>query len=192
MFTMSHKQCPMLFQDQKPHPKPHDKVPQRLKCHQDIPPLKGQNPNTITWYVPFLACSLSAPWGTGPPTSSRIYLSPQWATGDNASYNTSFACGLLALLSLAYTLKDLLLPPMGSREWCVVQYPFAWGLLPYMQWPYVHIQGFTCVMQSVSLQLDLLSPRQSNHQHHSTRAKPHQKLTSSMYSKYIVYFQVVS
>ena len=131
MFTMSHKQCPMLFQNQKPHPKPHDKVPQRLKCHQDIPPLKGQNPNTITWYVPFLACSLSAPWGTGPPTSSRIYLSPQWATGDNASYNTSFACGLLALLSLAYTLKDLLFPPMGSREWCITQNPFCmWSFSP--------------------------------------------------------------
>ena len=63
---------------------------------------------------------------------------------------------------------------------------------PYRQRPHPHIQLFTCVMLSVSLQLDLLSPRQSNHQHHSTRAKPHQKLTSSMYSKYIVYFQVVS
>ena len=63
---------------------------------------------------------------------------------------------------------------------------------PYMQWPHPHIQGFTCVMQSVSLQLGLLSPIQGNHQHHSTRAKPHQKFTSSMYSKCIVYFQVVS
>ena len=59
---------------------------------------------------------------------------------------------------------------------------------PYRQWPHPHTQGFTRVIHSVSLQLGLLSPRQGNHQHHSTRAKPHQKLTSSMYLKYIVHF----
>ena len=63
---------------------------------------------------------------------------------------------------------------------------------PYRQWPHPHTQGFTRVIQSVSLQSDLLSPRQGNHQHHSTRVKPYQKPTISMHSKYIVYFQVVS
>ena len=63
---------------------------------------------------------------------------------------------------------------------------------PYRQRPHPHTQGFTRVIQSVSLQSDFLSPRHGNHQHHSTRAKPYQKPRSSMHSKYIVYFQVVS
>ena len=40
-----------------------------------------------------------------------------------------------------------------------------------------HTQGFTCVMQSGSLRPDLSSQIRGKHQHHSTRANPHQKLT---------------
>ena len=131
------------------------------------------------------------------PTPSKIYLSPPWATEDNTSYSTSFACGLLALPSLTHTLKDLPLPLLPSSSWqqgmtCRIVPLLHVVFWPYRQRPHPHTQRFTCVIQSVSLQPGFLSPRQSNHQHHSTKAKPHQKLTSSMHSKYIIYFQVVS
>ena len=143
----------------------------------------------LFWNVVYWPCQAS-------PTPSRICLSPPWVAGDNMSCSTSFACGLLALPSLTHTLKDLASPspPMGSREWRVAQYPFCmWSFGPIGSGlTHTLKNSFTCVIQSVSLQLGLLSPRQGNHQHHSTRAKPHQKLTSSIHSKYIVYFQVVS
>ena len=155
--------------------------------HKQVRAQTHQHDMYLFWHVVYWPCQAS-------PTPSRIYLSPPQTTGDNTSC-TSFACGLLALPSLTHTLKDLPLPP--PPQWVAgndVSHstPFAYDLLAHWQRPYPHTQGFTCVIQSVSLQLGLLSPRQGNHQHHSIRVKPHQKLTSSMHSKYIVYFQVVS
>ena len=143
----------------------------------------------IFWHVVYWPYQAS-------PTPSGIYLSPPWAVGDNTSCNTSFTCGLLILSSLTHTLKDLPSPPppphglegMACRIVPLLHVVF-W---PYRQRPHPHTQGFTRVIQSVSLQSDFLSPRHGNHQHHSTRAKPYQKPRSSMHSKYIVYFQVVS
>ncbi|KAL0003654.1 hypothetical protein SO802_011215 [Lithocarpus litseifolius] len=45
--------------------------------------------------------------------------------GENSSYSTSFACGLLALPSLIHTINDLPLPPMGNRGECTMQYSFC-------------------------------------------------------------------
>ena len=142
----------------------------------------------LFWHVVYWPCQAS-------PTPSKIYLYPPWAAGDNTSCSTPFACGLLALPSLTHTLKDLPLPPPphGQQGMTCRTVPLLHVVFwPNRQWPHPHTQGFTRVIQSVSLQLGLLLPRQGNHQHHSTRAKPHQKLTSPMHSEYIVYFQVVS
>ena len=79
----------------------------------------------LFWHVVYWNCLAS-------PTPSRIYLSPPWAAGDNTSCSTSFVCSLLALLGLTHTLKDLPLPPVGSKEWCVTQYPFC-------MWSFGHI-----------------------------------------------------
>ena len=48
-----------------------------------------------------------------------------WGCGLSQPYSTSFACGLLALPSLIHTLKNLPLPPLGSKEGHVTQYPFC-------------------------------------------------------------------
>ena len=120
--------------------------------------------------------------------------------------STSLACGLLALPSLIHTLKDLPLPPMGSREWCVTLYPFDvshCGLLAlWAAASPTHLRIYPChtkwepstwfVKMGQSHITKTLSRRRGNHQHHSKRANPHQKLTCYMCSKYIVYFQVVS
>ena len=110
----------------------------------------------LFWHVVYRPCLTS-------PTPLRIYLSPPWATEDNAPCSTSFVCGLLALPSLTHTLKDLPLPLMGSREWRIIQYLFCmWHFGP-MGSSFTHTQWFTHVMQSGSLQLGLLSWRRGNH-----------------------------
>ena len=91
---------------------------------------------------------------------SRIYLSPPWAAGDNTSCSTSFACGLLALPNLIHTLKNLPLhplPPHGQQGVMCRTVPLLHIVFwPYRHQPHPHTQGFTRVMQSVSLQLGLL------------------------------------
>ena len=175
-------------------PKTSPKVPQRQKCYQDIiPPQTGQNPNTLAWYVAFLACGLSAL-----PSLTRAFKDlpiPPLATRDNAPCCTSFACGLLALPSLTHTLKDLPLPPPGQQGMTRHTIPLLHVVFwPYGQQPHPYSQWFTRVIQSVSLQPGLSSQRQGNHtshrqsnhtsqrrgnhQHQSTRTKPHQKLIS--------------
>ena len=72
----------------------------------------------LFWRVVYWPCQAS-------PTPSRIYLSLPWAARDNAPCSTYFACDLLALPSPIHILKDLSLPPIGTKEWRVTQYPFC-------------------------------------------------------------------
>ena len=140
-----------------------------------------------------MICTSFGMWSIG---LAKPHPHPQGFTYDNTSCSTSFARGLLAQPSLTHTLKDLPLPPPpqnGQQGMTCRTVPLLHVVFwPYRQRPHPHTQGFTRVIQSVSLQSDFLSPRHGNHQHHSTRAKPYQKPRSSMHSKYIVYFQVVS
>ena len=105
-------------------------MPLRRKCHKDIIlPQTGWNPNTLSWYVPLLACGLFVlPSLTHTLKDLPI---PPWAVGDNAPCSTFIACGLLVLPGLIHTLKDLPFLPLGSREWRVTQYLFCiWSFGP--------------------------------------------------------------
>ena len=54
------------------------------------------HPFTIGMILSSLVWSLLATWVAAPSILSRFCLSPPWLVGENASYRTSFACGLLA------------------------------------------------------------------------------------------------
>ena len=113
----------------------------------------------LFWHVVYWPCQAS-------PTSSRIYLSPPWVVGDNTSCSTSFSCGLLALPSLTYTLKDLPLPPyppMAAGNDMSHSTPFACGLLAlWVVASPTHSRIYPCHVKWEP-QLGLSSWRRGNH-----------------------------
>ena len=108
MFVVSHKQCPILFQNRKQG--------HMTRCHKDANVTKTSATHMLEPKHNCMICTSFGMWSIGSMGNNLNHTlkdlplpppPPQWAAGDNASSSTFFAYGLLALPSLTHTLKDL-------------------------------------------------------------------------------------